>query len=533
VSERRERAGLGRVGRVGGRIKVLSFVVTAALAPALLVGAASYLAGEATLLEKTNEQLASRTRTVVHAVESWLGERQQDLGIFASSFVITVALSRRTSGGSISASASARIRAYLEQVQERYPLYQTLVVVDTAGHEVARAGAAELSAEAGEASIAWSEAGAAEPLLRLRQPIRGAGDTQLGSLLAAVRLATLWHRLAPEIATNASGLGLASPSARATFGKGSVPTWERARFPGFDRCLSGAPAVARYRAHDGVDVLASCRAVPGADLVVLQEIEADTALAPVRQLRNRVLLIALGGALLMAGFAWALVVRLIRPIEALVAGARAVSAGEYSHEVKVSSADELGYLASVFNEMTRALRASHGELEMMTRTDQLTGVYNRRHLDVALEAELARARREEAPLGVLMMDLDHFKAFNDRFGHLEGDAQLRAVADLLRAQLRPTDTVARYGGEEFTVLLPGSPREESVRIAERLRQQLRELRGGSAQVATTGSFGLATWPDDGETANELIGAADAALYEAKRSGRDRVVVARGVPHGRG
>ena len=122
--------------------------------------------------------------------------------------------------------------------------------------------------------------------------------------------------------------------------------------------------------------------------------------------------------------------------------------------MKVSSRDELGYLVSVFNDMKRALRATHGELEQKTRTDELTGLFNRRHLDAALEAELARARRERAPLGVLMLDLDHFKAFNDRFGHPEGDALLRIVAELLRGQLRPTDTVARYGGEEFTVLFP-------------------------------------------------------------------------------
>jgi diguanylate cyclase (GGDEF)-like protein len=283
--------------------------------------------------------------------------------------------------------------------------------------------------------------------------------------------------------------------------------------------------VARYRSENGVDVLGACRAVPGLDLVVVQEIEARTAFASIRDLRPRVLLIALGGALLVTGLAWGLAVRLVRPIEALVEGARAVLAGDYQHEVRARSGDELGSLVAVFNEMTAALRASHGELEQMTRTDQLTGLFNRRHLDVALEAEVSRARRERRPLGVLMLDLDQFKSFNDRFGHPAGDALLRAVAELLTAQLRPTDTVARYGGEEFTVLLPGSPREECVRIAERLRRRLRELRSGSGQAATTASIGVATSPEDGETATELIAAADAALYQAKREGRDRVVLA--------
>jgi len=193
--------------------------------------------------------------------------------------------------------------------------------------------------------------------------------------------------------------------------------------------------------------------------------------------------------------------------------------------VKVSSDDELGYLVAVFNDMTRALRATHGALEEKTRTDALTGLFNRRHLDAALVIELDRARHEKVPLGLLMLDLDHFKAFNDRFGHPQGDALLRAVADLLREQLRPTDTVARYGGEEFTVLLPRSPRTEAVRIAERLRRRLSELRAGPEEAKITGSFGLAIFPDDGESAADLVAAADAALYEAKRLGRDQIALA--------
>jgi diguanylate cyclase (GGDEF)-like protein len=123
-----------------------------------------------------------------------------------------------------------------------------------------------------------------------------------------------------------------------------------------------------------------------------------------------------------------------------------------------------------------------------------------------------------------MLDVDHFKKFNDRFGHPEGDILLKAIADLLREQLRPTDTVARYGGEEFTVLLPRSPRTEAVRIAERLRRRLAELSGPQG-ATTTGSFGLAVWPEDGATGAELIAAADAALYEAKRLGRNRIEMA--------
>jgi diguanylate cyclase (GGDEF)-like protein len=524
MAARHTQLGGWRLSRAGVRVKVLSLVVAATLAPSLLVGAASYFAAQSILLEKTNGELATRTEAVVHGIDSWVAERRQDVEIFASSFVVTEALARPASATSPS---STRVQGYLQQVQGRFPLYQTLSVIDATGRPVARAGSAEMPrpAAAGDARILWTEGAGEEPVLYLEQPIRGAGEAQVGTLLAAGALGSLWQRLSPEVATDDGRLRLATTWAQASFARSGLPAWEKTPFPGLDRCRAPAPVVSRYRTASGVDVLGACRAVPGVDLVVVQEIEATTAFASIHRLRNTVLLIVLAGALLVTGLAWALVVRLIRPIEALIGGAQAVSGGDYSHEVKVLSRDELGYLGAVFNEMTRALRATHGQLEQMTRTDELTGLFNRRHLDAALEAEVARARRDGAPLGVMMLDLDHFKAFNDRFGHPEGDARLRAVADLLRGLVRPTDTVARYGGEEFMVLLPGSPQDESVRIAERIRRRLGELRTGAADALTTGSFGVATWPEDGKTATELIAAADVALYEAKRAGRDRIALA--------
>jgi diguanylate cyclase (GGDEF)-like protein len=513
-------------GRSSVRAKILSLVAAAALAPALLVGAASYYTAESILLEKTNAQLANRTESVVRGIDSWLAERRQDVEIFGSSSVVADNLPRAAAGQTVPAS---RTRDYLRQVQERFPLYRTLAVVDASGRMVARAGSVEPlppSETAGSTvRILWREADGSQPLLHLEQPIRGRGDARVGTLVAVGALGSLWQRLLTELGSDVEELRLAIGDVTGTLTpRSAAPVWETSRLPGLDRCRGKSPVVSRYRSSKGMDVLGACRAVDAVDLVVIAELEAKTAFASVRELRAAILLIALLGALLVTALGYALVVRLVRPVEALIEGARAVSAGDYAHEVKISSRDELGYLGAVFNEMTQALHTTHLHLEQIARTDQLTGLYNRRHLDVALDVEVERARRDKTPLGVLMLDVDHFKNFNDRFGHPEGDALLRAIADLLREQLRPTDTVARYGGEEFTVLLPRSPRGEATRIAERLRCQLEEL-SSPRGASTTGSFGLAIWPDDGATGAELIAAADAALYEAKRLGRNRIVLA--------
>lgn len=157
--------------------------------------------------------------------------------------------------------------------------------------------------------------------------------------------------------------------------------------------------------------------------------------------------------------------------------------------------------------------------------DPLTGLFNRRSLDEALTREIQRANRTGAPLAVVMLDLDHFKAFNDRYGHAAGDSALRTLGRFLPARLRATDIACRYGGEEFTVLLPETSREQAVRIAERLREEFERtpiLHAGARFPPLTLSIGVATYPDDGHAAEALLDAADAALYAAKAGGRNRV-----------
>jgi diguanylate cyclase (GGDEF)-like protein len=166
-----------------------------------------------------------------------------------------------------------------------------------------------------------------------------------------------------------------------------------------------------------------------------------------------------------------------------------------------------------------ARAAAHDELERLVRTDALTGLPNRRALEERLEGELAAVRRTGFPFALAVMDLDHFKAYNDAHGHLAGDAVLAAAGSRWRDALRPQDVLARYGGEEFVLLLPGCDLAEAYEIAERLRA--RTPRGQTCSV------GLAM-REPGEGADDLVGRADAALYAAKAAGRDRIMVAAGL-----
>lgn len=200
---------------------------------------------------------------------------------------------------------------------------------------------------------------------------------------------------------------------------------------------------------------------------------------------------------------------------------------------------EVHSMRKTLREQRQALERSHDLLSEQVAHDALTGVYNRRFLMAALSREEARARRHQLPFAVLMCDLDHFKSINDNFGHLAGDAVLRAAAETLDRQLRAGDwwaqgrphdpagdVLARYGGEEFAVLLTDCDLAGAEICAERLRVALRDLVLPMLPEGSwiSGSFGVAAWQDD-ETLAELLHRADQALYAAKHGGRNRVVSA--------
>ena len=243
--------------------------------------------------------------------------------------------------------------------------------------------------------------------------------------------------------------------------------------------------------------------------------------------------------------AWSM---LIRPFSAIMDMADRLSAGDLGARVALRrrEAPELHLLARTLNAMAAAVAGAQARLaeselryRRLAGTDGLTGLANRRTFDEAYEREWRRAAREGSPLSLLLLDVDHFKLFNDRYGHLAGDDCLRAIAEAATAMgCRPGDLVARYGGEEFAVLLPGTDREAAAEVAERVRLGVAARKvphSGSPAGVVTISVGLATAqprPESGgneaggdRTADAKAAAlvqADAGLYAAKRGGRNRV-----------
>jgi diguanylate cyclase (GGDEF) domain len=240
-----------------------------------------------------------------------------------------------------------------------------------------------------------------------------------------------------------------------------------------------------------------------------------------------------------------------------------LASGDWNARVAYPARDEFGYLARAFNQMAQQLQQAfeaqeqqreellaqneelervhaqlqqaHQELATLNAelleanralaqaavTDGLTGLKNHRAFQESLHSAAQMAERLQQPLSLVMFDIDHFKQFNDTFGHPAGDELLRQVAQVLRESARAYDVAARYGGEEFALLLPNTALEQAVQVAERLRQQIRAIENPHAPVSA--SFGVATYRR-GTPPATLVYEADAALYRAKRGGRDRVCV---------
>lgn len=205
--------------------------------------------------------------------------------------------------------------------------------------------------------------------------------------------------------------------------------------------------------------------------------------------------------------------------------------GAESGRVTLESEGQLALMMAEHLSLSLANLSLRETLREQSVRDSLTGLFNRRYMEVTVDRELRRAARTGKPIGFVSVDIDHFKSFNDRFGHPTGDALLRELGRMLQEHVRGEDVACRYGGEEFLLVLPGADRPTTIDRARMLLTAARDVHSDAGGESVTLSLGVAVYPDDGMTAPEVLQAADDALYIAKAQGRNQIAVAAGPADG--
>jgi diguanylate cyclase (GGDEF)-like protein len=220
---------------------------------------------------------------------------------------------------------------------------------------------------------------------------------------------------------------------------------------------------------------------------------------------------------------------LVRPLSLLLEGIRDFTRGKTDVVVPPVGKDELGELQEAFNEMSRELAVERKRLRAESQSDALTGLFNMRYFKRQLVDEFSRSQRYGRTLTLLMIDVDHFKSYNDRNGHPAGDIVLKEISRILIRNVRGTDIVGRYGGEEFVILLPETSMESALHVAEKINKTVADhhfpFRDNQESEKLSVSIGVASYPDTKITSDQdLIESSDKALYLAKKLGRNRVCV---------
>jgi len=247
--------------------------------------------------------------------------------------------------------------------------------------------------------------------------------------------------------------------------------------------------------------------------LLFTEYKSDELFAPLNRLNNRLSILAVGMVLLTLVIGYLIAKTISRPIEHLKNIAHAIGDGKLETTIDVYTRDEVGELASVLAWMTN-------ELKQRATVDHLTQAFNRLKLDEIMPMEIARARRYQRALSVSVLDIDYFKKVNDIYGHIAGDYVLKAIADIVKTNLRKTNYLFRSGGEEFLIVAPEADLNGACIMAERIRKAIEDYRFKAVGTVTV-SFGVAQLKDD-DTIDSLIERADTAMYQAKANGRNRV-----------
>jgi diguanylate cyclase (GGDEF)-like protein len=508
----------------GMALRVGVLVLASSLVASLAISWISVRSIESFLRDRIDRNFPELLEGTGGRLDLWYRQRELDFDVFARSPILVQSVGR-------SGRARAEAESYLSYLLESFPQYRALVILDSEARPWLSVGSAIPLPES-----SWRDAASPQPTIsdfletqgQRLQLVSAPVDAQQGraTLVGVLHPEALREILVPAEVDGAS-VALLGRAGEPLVGHIAVPP-------------PGEPGVHVVADDDGRYV-AAARPFERFGWTLLVAQDYDVAFAPVSQAVNRALLSNLLVALVSSGLAFAIGAWRMRPILRLADGAQRLAAGDV--DVRVSEKGSLGevqVLAHSFNEMAQKLAENRRELEernqallranevleQLSVTDGLTKLHNHRHFQDHFAREAKRAERGERRLTLVLVDIDDFKALNDRLGHSSGDRVLESVAGLMHASIRETDYVARYGGEEFAILLPDTEVEGAVALAEKIRLEIASLEvhlSGTAPARVTASFGVAAFA---ESAARTFDAADAALYEAKASGKDCVTVRR-------
>jgi diguanylate cyclase (GGDEF)-like protein len=553
---------LDSVGLRSIKSKIIVFALLATLIPSVTMGWLSYRNSRRSIDEKIVQELTSLTSHVSREIELWLKKRSYEIRVLSSSYEVSEnleTLNRLEDGDPGRVLALGRLADYLGSIGEKFADYEEIFVADVAGKTVATstlpAGARGLAegwlARAWGTETIFGHAYWDEPLeagvMVVAVPVRSATGALLGAMGAKVNFAGLDEILASYVEDPSHELFVVTTDGRVLASSGDLDapfmTPELAA-DSAARLFSREMTPHEYQSLRGTEVLGALRTVPEVEWGVLAQKNRAMAYAAILKLRN-ITLTLLAAVLLIIGLvAHLLGVTIVLPLRRLTRGATKIADGDLDVTLPAFGHSEVGYLTGVFNEMAvrlrkfrdenaainRALREKNDELRALSITDSLTGLYNRAQLPELLDKELARSRRHRHPFSMLMIDIDHFKQFNDTHGHQAGDEMLMSVSGIIRAFVRASDVAVRYGGEEFLILLTETGPEGALTFAKSLRGKVEEIRW-QGQPAVTISIGVASFPHHGNEVEAIIRQADAALYRCKRGGRNQARLAEAPSEG--
>jgi len=528
------------------RNQMLVFAVVVTLVPALVLTVASSRQSRRSIGDQIAQELRVTSTQAASEIDQWLSDRLRDLRVAATAYAVPENLARieRSGGGE----ALSRLREYLNSVRDRCPDCDALLVVEGRGRFVTSSGGRMTGVQFTQDRLnalktsdalvgdAYWDTGLGKAAIGLAVPIRQADGKYVGALMAKINLravADVLQRLAPRDENGGGGGGgggggdvyvMTEQGRLILRARASSADLMRTKLPPetVQALIDREGSSVEYKRADGRDVMGTLRRVPALRWAAVVEMPRAEAFRQAGGSGTGLLLIAVLLAAALAAYVGSLIVR---PLQRLSGVAAKVAAGDTSVELPTGAGGEVGQLTQVFKNLVTRVREreGQGELERLSVTDGLTGLYNRRHLMGTLANEVQRSRRLRRAFSVLLADVDHFKQYNDTHGHLGGDAVLVKIAEILRQTTRGVDSVARYGGEEFLVMLIEAPIVTAAAVGERLRARVAAEEFGGGRV--TVSVGAAEYPTHGETPEELIASADAAMYQAKNEGRDRVIVA--------